>query len=204
MKHALPAHLTRARWLADTLPPARIICATTPAALDVLLYCPPATIETVADPQNRILAFFDALRDDPIGLIENLTDAGQSLQQIDIASYVLARAQPEPSTVRQGPDLFPINARVDLLARRLLAMQFDTDSCAGMIRRYDTPDALLVVLQPLTSEIPEIETAVRGCTGQVAIATTVGATHPWLGRNGLTHTAVNLEARTRLYTTFPL
>ena len=35
MKHALPAHLTRARWLAETLPPAKIICATTHDALDL-------------------------------------------------------------------------------------------------------------------------------------------------------------------------
>ena len=190
MKDGLPAHLTRARWLADTLPPARIICATTPAALDVLLYCPPATIETVADPQHCILALFDALRDDPIGLIENIADAGKSLQQIDAASYVLARAQPEPTTVREGPAIFPLHTRVDLIARRLLAMQFDTDSCAGMIRRYDTPDALLIVLQPLASESREIEAAVRGCTGQVAIATTLRATYPW---GDMAYTAVNLD-----------
>ena len=71
MKDALPAHLTRACWLAETLPPARIICATTHAALDVLLYRTPAKIETVADP-------------------------GESTHQVDIASYVLERAQPEP------------------------------------------------------------------------------------------------------------
>ena len=200
MKHALPAHLTRARWLADTLPPARIICATTPAALDVLLYRPPATIETVADPQHRILALFDALRDDPIGVIEHVAAAGKSLQHLDVASYVVARAQPEPSTVREGRPLFPINTRIDLLARRLLAMQFDTDGCADMIRRYDTPDALLLVLLPPAGECTAIASAVDGCTGQVAIATTPGATHPWR----MPYTAVNLEARTRLFTSFPL
>lgn len=201
MKDGLSAHLTRARWLADTLPAARIICATTHDALDVLLYRPPATIETVADPHHHILALFDALRDDPIGLIENLTDPGASTGQIDAATYILERAQPEPSTVRPGHAIFPINTRVDRLARRLLTMQFDTDGCAGMIRCYDTPDALLIVLQPLASEIPEIEAAVRGCTGQVAIATTWGTPHPW---GDVAYTAVNRQACTRLFTSFPL
>ena len=78
MKDALPAHLTRARRLADVLPSAKIICAVTPAALDVLLYRPPATIETVADASHAIVHLFDALRDDPDGVIENLTPTRHS------------------------------------------------------------------------------------------------------------------------------
>ena len=183
MKHALPAHLTRARWLAETLPPAKIICATTHAALDVLLYRQPATIETVADPQRRILALFDALRGDPDSFAHPVKGHARLHDPFhpdaNIASYILERATPEPTTIRFGiRPIIPTNTRLDLLARRLLAMQFDTDRCAAMIRRYDTPDALLVVLHPPAHRIKAIAAAMDGCTGQVAIATTLRVTYP--------------------------
>lgn len=114
MKDALPAHLIRARWLADVLPSAKIICAVTPAALDVLLYRPPAQIETVADPSHAIVHLFDALRDDPAGVQANLQAASQSLDQIAVASYILDRAQPEPTTVPAAAPIFPAQPRLDL------------------------------------------------------------------------------------------
>ena len=200
MKHALPTHLIRARWLAETLPAARIVCAATPAALDVLLYRPRAAIETVADPERRILALFDALRADPDGVAENMADAGYSLDMIDVASYILNRAQPDPDTVPPGAALFPGNARIDLLARRLLAMQLDTDSAPDMIRRYDTPDALLIVLHPAPRDARAIELAVRASTGQVAIATTLKGQHLW---PDMAYSRVARAAHTRLFTTFP-
>ena len=70
-----------------------------------------------------------------------------------------------------GTAIFPQRPRLDLLARRLLAMQFDTDAPADMIKRYDTPDALLVILHPGAE--PGLAQVVERCTGQVAVATTL-------------------------------
>ena len=220
MKDGLPMHLTRARWLADTLPPARIVCAATPAALDVLLYRQPATIETVADPARRILALFDALRDDPIRVVQYVAANDQGYVRGYVpgddpfgphaaaAAWIVARAQPDPSTVRRGlraslasvSALVPGATRTQRLAGRLLAMQFDTDSPADMILRYDTPDALLIVLDPPARERRAIAAAVRASTGQVAIATTLHSTRPW---PDLAYSRVDRDAHTRLFTTFP-
>ena len=114
MKDALPAHLTRARWLAKTLPAARIVCATTPAALDVLLYRPPATIETAADPQNRILAHFDALLIVVLPIaseIPAITNAVRGcVGQVAIAITAEASAKTKTRHRHPWPDLYSVRA----------------------------------------------------------------------------------------------